>query len=354
MKYCRHREAQLRQIIDLVPHMIFVKDWDGKFLLVNQAVADSYSTTVGALTGKYHADFHPDQNQLRQMLQDDREVMMSGKTKSIAEKAHTDAQGNSLFLQTTKVPFHIFAENTRAVLGVAIDITGRMRAEEERMRLATAIEQAAEGILVTDTHWIIDYVNPAFTAMTGYESSEIIGRHMRLLKSDKHDRAFYGDIRKTLTGGQPWSGRLTNRKKDGALYETEATASPVRNRSGAIINYVAIHRDITLQVNLERDLRQAQKMEAIGTLAGGIAHDFNNILTAIVGHAEIAGFTLAQQDPVRHNIDQILKASALRNGPCQADSRLQPPHRTKAPTRANRLRREGSAQTVAPFSSRYH
>ncbi len=115
---------------------------------------------------------------------------------------------------------------------------------------------------------------------------------MRILKSDKHDRDFYRDIRKTLTGGQVWSGRLTNRKKDGSLYETEATASPVRNKSGAIINYVSIHRDITRQVKLERDLRQAQKMEAIGTLAGGIAHDFNNILTAIVGYTEIAGFTL--------------------------------------------------------------
>src|SRR5208337_2696038 len=85
--------------------------------------------------------------------------------------------------------------------------------------------------------------------------------------------------------------------------------SPIRNKSGAVINYVSIHRDITRQVKLERDLRQAQKMEAIGTLAGGIAHDFNNILTAIVGYSEIARFTLAQADPVRRNLDQVLNAS---------------------------------------------
>ena len=303
-------EAQLRQIIDLVPHMIFVKDWDGKYLLVNQGVAESYNTRTSALTGKYHGDFHPDHSELQRMLDDDREVMMSGKTKYIPEEAYTDAEGNQRFLQTTKVPFSMIGAKTSAVLGIAIDITERKRAEEERMRLATAIEQAAEAIIISDTNWVINYVNPAFEAMAGYDAKEIIGCHMRLLKGGIHDRDFYRDIRKTLAGGHVWSGRITNRRKDGSLYETEATASPVRNKSGTIINYVSIHRDISRQEKLERDLRQAQKMEAIGTLAGGIAHDFNNILTAIVGHTEIARFTLAQEDPVRRNLDQVLQASA--------------------------------------------
>jgi len=218
--------------------------------------------------------------------------------------------GSPFFVATTSSFLKDDKGNILGVEGIFRDITERKRAEEERMRLVTAIEQAAEAIIITDTNWIIDYVNPAFTAMAGYDGAEVIGRHLRLLKSDEHDRAFYRDIRKTLSEGHVWSGRLTNVKKDGSLYETEATASPVRNESGAVINYVSIHRDITRQVKLERDLRQAQKMEAIGTLAGGIAHDFNNILTAIVGHAEIARFTLAQADPVRRNLDQVLKASA--------------------------------------------
>ncbi len=103
---------------------------------------------------------------------------------------------------------------------------------------------------------------------------------------------------------------VTLKKKDGSLYETEVTASPVRNQSGDVINYVSIHRDITRQVKLEMDLRQSQKMEAIGSLAGGIAHDFNNILTAVVGHTEIGRFTLDKADPVHRNLDQVLQASA--------------------------------------------
>ncbi len=333
----RDSERQLRQIIDLVPHLIFVKDWDGKYLLVNQAVAGGYKTSVSAVTGKCHADFSHDEVEIRRMLQDDRDVMMRAQTKFIPAQRYTDTKGDVHFLQITKVPFRrngtksgaqtedgmrmpedsgrrgvggYAPASADAVLGIAIDITERKRAEEERMRLATAIEQSAEAIIITDTNWIIDYVNPAFTDLSGYDGSEVIGRHLRLLKSDKHDRAFYREIRETLAGGRSWSGRLINMKKDGSLFETEASSSPVRNKSGDIINHVSIHRDITCQVKLERDLRQAQKMEAIGTLAGGIAHDFNNILAAIVGYTEIASFRLPQEDPLRHNLEQVLKASA--------------------------------------------
>ncbi|MFZ0927932.1 MAG: PAS domain S-box protein, partial [Syntrophobacteraceae bacterium] len=193
--------------------------------------------------------------------------------------------------------------------GFVEDITERKLAEEERVRLVTAIEQTAEAVIITDTNWIIGYVNPAFTALAGYDGTEAIGRHLRLLKSGKHDRTFYRGIRETLAGGQAWSGRLTNTKKDGSLFESEVTASPVRNKSGAIINYVAIHRDIARQVKLESELRQAQKMEALGTLAGGIAHDFNNILGVIMGFTELAKFELGKGSPILRKLDEVLKAA---------------------------------------------
>ncbi len=193
--------------------------------------------------------------------------------------------------------------------GFVEDISERKRAEAERLRLATAIEQTAEAIIIADTNWIIDFVNPAFTAMTGYDGTEAIGRHLRLLKSDRHDRAFYRDIRKTLTEGHAWSGRITNRKKDGSMYEVEATASPVRDQSGAIMNYVGTHRDITSQVKLEAQLRQSQKVEAIGMLAGGIAHDFNNILQPIIGYTEMELLELPPSSPMRESLEQVLNAS---------------------------------------------
>ncbi|MDR3554006.1 MAG: PAS domain S-box protein [Syntrophobacteraceae bacterium] len=200
------------------------------------------------------------------------------------------------------------AELSKANAALTAEIAERKLVEEERERLVTAIEQSADAIVITDTDWIISYVNPAFTVVTGYESGEVIGRHLRFLKSGEHSRAFYRKIRQTLNRGEVWSGRVTNRKKDGALYETEASASPVRNQSGTIVSFVSSYRDLTARLKLEKEVRQAHKMEALGALAGGIAHDFNNILAAILGHAEIALYKLAQDHPVRANIENVLKA----------------------------------------------
>ncbi len=189
------------------------------------------------------------------------------------------------------------------------DITERKRAREERARLVTAIEQAAEAVFITDTDFIIQYANPAFERISGFTAGEIIGQHTGILKSGRHDEAFYRKIQDALTRGEVWSGRLTNKKKDGTFYEAEVTSSPVRDKSGATINYVSIHRDITREVRLQTALRQAHKMEALGTLAGGVAHDFNNILMAIIGYTELVCSKLEAESMEKHQLEQVLKAA---------------------------------------------
>jgi PAS domain S-box-containing protein len=193
-------------------------------------------------------------------------------------------------------------------LTVIEDIAERKRAEEALVRLATAVEQAAESIVITDPDGIIQYVNPAFEFTTGYSRDEAIGRHSRLLNSGKQDSTFYADLWATIKRGDVWTGHFINRKKDGTVYEEEATISPVRDSSGNITNFVAVKRDVTKEVGLEKQLIHSQKMEAIGTLAGGIAHDFNNLLTAIVGYSQLAMGKLVQEDPLRSDIVEIEKA----------------------------------------------
>ena len=93
----------------------------------------------------------------------------------------------------------------------------------------------------------------------------------------------------TLKRGEVWHGHFVNRRKDGTLFEEEAAISPMRDATGKVVNYVAVKRDVTREVQLETELRQAQKMEAIGQLAGGVAHDFNNILSASALQRDLVG-----------------------------------------------------------------
>ncbi len=197
-------------------------------------------------------------------------------------------------------------QSRQALLGILEDQT---RAEADRRRLTAAIEQSAEIVVVTDPQGVIQYVNPAFEAATGFSREEAIGQTPRILKSGKQDDAFYQALWKTLSGGKTWRGRFINRRKDGALYSEDALISPVCDPAGRIINYVAVKHDITEHLRLSEQLQQSQKMDSIGRLAGGVAHDFNNMLGVILGHTEIAMERGGADHPLRADLVEIRKAA---------------------------------------------
>jgi PAS domain S-box-containing protein len=193
---------------------------------------------------------------------------------------------------------------------IARDVTDRKRTEEELRRLSFAIEQAVEDIMITDPEGNIEYVNPAFEKITGYSRQEAIGQNPRFLKSGVHDATFCESLWKTITGGMAWTGRFTNKRKDGAFIQEDATISPLTNSSGRITGYISLKKDVTEEVKLESQLRQAQKVEIIGQMAGGVAHDFNNILSAIMGHGSLLQMKMGEGDQIlRPHVEQILLAS---------------------------------------------
>ncbi|MFN2244324.1 MAG: GAF domain-containing protein, partial [Anaerolineae bacterium] len=184
----------------------------------------------------------------------------------------------------------------------------RIRLEEAQRRLTAAVEQAAEGVMITDTEGSILYANPAFDQITGYGRGKAMGRHARALLQVARDPAVRTEMWQAVTSGQTWQGRFTSDGRDGNTYTVDSTVSPVRNQVGDVVNYVATLRDMTREVELEKQFQQAQKMEALGRLAGGIAHDFNNLLTVIQLSTRLLEKGLRRQDPLWDHVQHIREA----------------------------------------------
>ncbi len=180
--------------------------------------------------------------------------------------------------------------NLIGVVELAQDITEYMRLSEQEKLLVKAVEQAAEGVLITDATGIIQYANPSEQTISGYSRHELLGQTPDIFKSDKHDENFYRNMWETINAGKVWTGRFINKRKDGTEYHEDATISPVYDESGNLTNFVAVKHDVTKHIELQEQLFQAQKMEAIGTLAGGFAHDFNNKLQVIAGYVDLISF----------------------------------------------------------------
>jgi PAS domain S-box-containing protein len=189
------------------------------------------------------------------------------------------------------------------------DVTERKRLEDELKRLNTAMEQAAEAVIVTDTEGLIQYVNPAFEKTTGYSRYEVIGETPRILKSGVQDHSFYQELWRAIKGGDVWTGRITNKRKDGDLIQEDVVISPFLGSSGQLTGFIALKRNVTEEVRLENQLRHAQKVEVIGRLAGGVAHEFNGILTAIVGYASLLKLKMKSDDSCGPYVERILSAT---------------------------------------------
>lgn len=190
-----------------------------------------------------------------------------------------------------------------------LEVAERRKAEEELRMLWHAVEESPASIVITDAQGAIEYVNPGFTRLTGYALAEVKGQNPSCLQSGQTSAEVYQELWTALRAGKDWQGEFCNRKKNGDIYWENAIISPIKTPEGVIRRFIAIKEDITEQKNLQNQLRQAQKMEAIGQLAGGVAHDFNNILQTIIGFSSLMQIKMGPDDPLRASLDQVLVAT---------------------------------------------
>ncbi len=307
-------EEKYRRLVEDSPNAIVVER-GGKIVFVNRAATQlfAFDPTRDDRDHSLVQFVAPEHAQLAQQLIQE---LYSHETRISPQESRLLRRDRSI-VDVEVAASSFYSGGIHSVQFVLGDITQRKRDQAENARLIRAIEQVQESIVVTDLQANIVYVNPAFERVTGYSREEVLGKNPRVLKSGHQSNEFYAAIWAALTAGESWNGRFINRAKNGRLFTEEVTISPVANRRGEIVNYVAVKRDVTLETELQEQLHQSQKMDAIGRLAGGVAHDFNNMLMVIVSYADLIESSLPEEDPLHQYIRQILSAaqrsSALTN-----------------------------------------
>ncbi|MEX2611899.1 MAG: PAS domain S-box protein, partial [Gemmatimonadota bacterium] len=216
---------------------------------------------------------HPDDREaLRQQMEDPMIVRESDDLRWVRK----DGMTVWLEMRSTLIPGP-YGQAT-AVEGIVRDVTARRERDERRRMLEAAVEAANDSVMITTADGQIEYVNPAFSRITGWSREAALGQNPRILRSGAQDTSFYRRMWRMLTSGWAFQGRFVNRRADGSLYTQEATIAPLADASGRVLHYVAVARDVTDRELLERQLREAQLTEVVGQFVAGVAHDFRNLL----------------------------------------------------------------------------
>lgn len=295
----RDAQASLESVLSAAPVALWAMDADDRFTLCRGMglgtpggrVDDMVGRTVTEVYGKYP------------------EIVDAANRARHGATVHATASVAGRYFALRFQPVLGSGGEYRGCVGVAIDITERRQAEENLRKLSLAVEQSPAAILITNLDGIIEYANPRFYETTGFTAAETLGKTPAFLKSEDTDAEQFDEMWTTIMSGREWRGEMRNRRKNGELFWSSTAICPIINSAGDITNFLSVAEDTTDKRRMDEQLRHAQKLEAVGTLAGGVAHDFNNILTGILGHCQIAIEKLEPDADVQFNLDQIMVAS---------------------------------------------
>ncbi|MBI1335661.1 MAG: PAS domain-containing protein [Phycisphaera sp.] len=286
---------ELQVIVDGTEAVIYIKDCQGYYLLINRRFEELFNIKQGEARGKRDHELF-DQSVADVFRANDLKVLHTGGPLRCEEKApHPDGLHTYISLK-----FPLFDEHHQpyAVCGVSTDITDRMRMEEQLRLVRTAIDQVNDSVVITEPDIDLPgprilYVNPAFERTTGYSAAEVIGKTPRILQGPRTSRKVLDRLRDDLSHGRGFRGETVNYRKDKTPYNVEWQIAPVRNPEGVLTHWVSIQRDVTIERKAQEEsrLHQAElahigRLSTMGEMASGLAHEINQPLAAISNYAQ--------------------------------------------------------------------
>jgi PAS domain S-box-containing protein len=295
------------------PAVAYMKDDEGRLVYANRALERLTGRPIAELLGRTDAEIFPESAD--RFHAHDLEAMTAGRALEFHETTR-DADGSERQWISLKFPFSD-PSGRRLLAGLSVELTEQRRAEAALERLMRQheliLDSAGEGIFGVDLEGRFTFVNPAAARMLGWTREELVGRPQHeLVHHTRHDGSPYPrdacPMYRAVRDGIVCHGdEELFWRRDGTSFPIAYTATPLLE-NGRVAGKVVTFQDTSERKTLEGQVRQAQKMEAVGRLAGGIAHDFNNLMTAVTGFAELALARMPQGSRLRNDIEEIRRA----------------------------------------------
>lgn len=301
-------EFRYRQLFNSNPQPMWVYDIDTlSFLAVNDAAIEHYGYSREDFLNMTIKDIRP--------KEDIQKLMNSIKFVDGVDHAGTwrHIKKDGSLIHVNIISHNLMFDGKKADLILATDVTEKLKIEEEVQKLSSAVNQSSVSIIITDIDGNIEYANPFFTKLTGYELEEVLGKNPRLLNTGYHDQYLYSQLWNTILSGKIWRGEMFNKKKNGETYWANSVISPIFNSEGKITHFVAIEEDITEKKKLLEDLiiakDKAEEMNRVKSyFFANMSHELRTPFVGILGFAELLQDTLVNNDD-KEMVDRIIVSS---------------------------------------------